>query len=76
MIELTDLKMGEEARICYILDDNLVRQRLLDIGFTKGSEILPVLVSPFKGPIAYKIKNTIVALRREDASSIFVEKLV
>ena len=34
-----------------------------------------ILQSPFKDPIAYKIKNTVIALRNEDSKQILVEVL-
>lgn len=69
------LNIGDKAKIEKI-DDNLeLKNRLVDMGFTKDSEIECILKSPFKGPIAYKIKNTVIALRRKDASWITVKNL-
>lgn len=75
MIELSDLMPGNIGKI-FKIDDNLeVKRRLLDIGFTKDSVLECVFKSPFGGPVAYKIKNTVVALRKGDASRILVEKI-
>ena len=50
-----------------------VRQRLLDLGFVKGAEISIQNTSPMGDPIAYKIHNTLISLRREDAMKVLVE---
>lgn len=76
MVELTKLNYLESGEICSISDNLEIKRRLLDIGFTKGSKIMPILISPFNGPIAYKIKNTTIALRKNDALGILVKRCV
>ena len=49
------------------------RQRLLDLGFIRGSEIKIQNISPLGDPTAYLIHNTIIALRKEDAQNIKIE---
>ncbi len=50
-----------------------VRQRLLDLGFVKGTEISIQNVSPLGDPIAYSIHNTLISLRKEDALNVLIE---
>lgn len=74
MCSLNLLKIGEVGTI-FKIDDNLeIKGRLLDMGFQTGSKIECFLNSPFDGPVAYKIKNTIIALRKNDAKKIEVER--
>ena len=69
---LSSLSVGDKV-IIEKIDDNLeLKERLVDMGFTKDSEIECVLKACFNGPIAYKIKNTVIALRQNDASKIVV----
>ncbi len=49
------------------------RQRLLDLGFIRGSEIKIQNISPLGDPTAYLIHNTLIALRKEDAQNIKIE---
>ena len=49
------------------------RQRLLDLGFIKGSETNIQNISPLGDPTSYLIHNTIIALRKEDAQNIIIE---
>ena len=50
-----------------------VRQRLLDLGFVRGSEISVQNISPLKNPIAYNIHDTLISLRNEDAAKVLIE---
>ncbi|QOW09210.1 ferrous iron transport protein A [Kaistella flava (ex Peng et al. 2021)] len=50
-----------------------VRQRLLDLGFVRGSEISVQNISPLKNPIAYNIHDTLISLRNEDAANVLIE---
>ena len=71
---LNQLKLGQQARIINIKDSS-IKRRLLDIGLIKGSIVSMYLISPFKDPHAYKIKNAIIAIRNNDAMNIEVELL-
>ena len=50
-----------------------VRQRLLDLGFVRGSEISVQNISPLRDPIAYNIHDTLISLRNEDAINVLIE---
>ena len=47
-----------------------IRRRLLDLGLIHGTKIIPLLYSPSGVPTAFEIRNTIIALRKEDSSCI------
>ena len=47
-----------------------IRRRLLDLGFVKGTKIVPVLKSPSGDPTAFEIRKTMIALRKEDSQLI------
>lgn len=72
---LSSLNIGDKVKIEKLEDDLEIRGRLLDMGFTKNSEIECILKSCFNGPVAYKIKNTVIALRKKDASKILVKSV-
>lgn len=50
-----------------------VKQRLLDLGFVRGSEISIQNISPLGDPIAYIIHDTLISLRKEDAINVLIE---
>lgn len=47
-----------------------IRRRLLDLGLIKGTKIVPVFRSPSGDPVAYEIRKTLIALRKEDSELI------
>lgn len=51
-----------------------VRQRLLDMGVTRGTELLIERVAPLGDPIEVFIKGYHLALRRAEAAFIEVEE--
>ena len=46
--------------------------RLRDLGFTAGTRVTCVCVSPLGDPVAYRVRGALIALRREDAAMIRV----
>ncbi len=48
------------------------RRRLLDLGFVPGTRVEVEMVSPGGDPTAYRVRGTVVALRREQANLIRV----
>ncbi len=79
VMTLADLRPGDRARITGIDRgvQGLLRRRLLDLGFTRGGVVEAVLRSSFGGgdPAAYRIRGTVIALRREQAMRILIEPL-
>lgn len=73
---LSGLKPGEQARVLGIAEQcrGLERRRLQDLGFLPGAEIRTELVSLGSDPIAYRIREAVVALRREQADQILIER--
>jgi DtxR family transcriptional regulator, Mn-dependent transcriptional regulator len=71
---LSGLKVGQTAKVhelspaCRGAD----RRRLLDLGFVPGAEVTAEMSSPAGDPVAYRIRGTLIALRREQASLIRV----
>lgn len=78
-MSLADLTRGERARVIGISREirGLLRRRLLDLGFTRGAIVQEVLESAFgRGdPRAYRVRGTLIALRREQAEHIYAEPL-
>ena len=73
MKSLNDLKINEEATITKVKNNNLKR-RLMDIGFVSGAKVKLILKNFGDNMRAYKIKNTIIALRVNDAKNIIIKE--
>lgn len=76
-VRLTSLKQGEQAKILDISKEcrGAARRRLLDLGFISGSAIEIAMPGPLKEPNAYLIRNTLIALRNDQAELIQIEKI-
>lgn len=72
---LDNLKIGQCCRIVKIQNEGTIRRRLLDLGLIPGTIVEAILVSPFHDPVAYKIKNATIAIRKCDSKNIIVEEL-
>lgn len=73
---LLDLKPGEVGRVVDVSPacQGSQRRRLLDLGVVRGTEIRAELVSAAGDPVAYLIRGALIALRREQAAWIRIER--
>ncbi len=72
---LDKVPVGHTAKVTNIEISGTMRRRLQDLGMIFGTKILPTKKSPSNGPTAYLIRDTVYALRQEDASRIDVDIL-
>ncbi len=72
---LTELGGGEEALVAG-LDEacrGMTRRRLLDLGFTPGTRVEVELANAGGSARAYRIRDTLIALRREQAEQVLIQ---
>lgn len=74
-ISLADLAIGKRARVLRLNLSGLERRRLMDLGFTPGAEVEAVMRAAFGEPIAFRVRETLIALRRLQTEMIFAEPL-
>lgn len=72
IINLSQLPLNKKGTVQELKCDGNIRRRLLDMGLVKGTNIVPVLVSPSKDPRAFEVRGSIIAIRKEDAENIQV----
>jgi DtxR family Mn-dependent transcriptional regulator len=74
---LLDLAVGEAGRVIDLSPacQGAQRRRLLDLGVVKGTEIEAELASASGDPVAYRIRGALIALRREQAEWIRIERV-
>ncbi|MBC7337014.1 MAG: ferrous iron transport protein A [Clostridia bacterium] len=74
---LADLQVGEVGIVKGISPQcrGLQRRRLLDLGFVPGTRVVAELRSPSGDPTAYRVRNTLIALRRDQAQLIDIEPI-
>jgi DtxR family transcriptional regulator, Mn-dependent transcriptional regulator len=74
LLRLSDLRHGQVAEIA-ALDagcQGFSRRRLMDLGFTPGARLEVALDTFARDPRAYRIRGTLVALRRDQARQVLV----
>ncbi len=67
------MHIGQSGVIIKLLGNPAMRQRLLDMGFVKGTKISVVNIAPLGDPMKIQIRGYHVAVRKKDAYSILVE---
>ncbi len=70
---LSDLRAGERATYKSISAEKAVASRLTSLGFTPGVEI-EMVQNYGRGPLLVTIRGTRVALGRQEARSITIQK--
>ncbi len=75
-IRLSDLEVGDHARVVRMRDQSADRLRYLaDLGLVPGAAFEITASAPFEGPISLCIGNKVYALDRRMARSIEVERV-
>lgn len=76
LVSLAELRDGEEADVVDIDAEyrGFGRRRLLDLGLTPATRVRAELATAFGDPRAYRVRGTVVALRREQAGKIWVRR--
>ena len=69
---LSDMKPGDRCIIENINIDNSIKRRLLDLGIVKGTLVECLYESMFKSPVAYLVRDTVIAIRKKDSCNIQV----
>ena len=73
---LSNLKIGQRAKVIGIhLDKPEIRRHLLDMGITRGTEILIKKVAPMGDPVDIELRGYELCIRKEEMKSIDVEVL-
>ena len=75
MPTLIDLQIGQSAEVVRISPAcrGIERRRLMDLGIVPGTAISRERRSMTGGLSAYRVRGTLIALRREQAETIAVE---
>lgn len=72
-IKLNMLREGQCGRITALHIGGVMRRRLIDFGLIEGTTIRCLRSAPFGGPTLYRVRGTMLALRRTDSRYIYVE---
>jgi ferrous iron transport protein A len=70
---LKELKPGEKGVITKVNGEGAVRRRLMDMGVTRGAEVMIRKVAPLGDPIEVNIRGYELSFRKAEAENIMVE---
>jgi DtxR family Mn-dependent transcriptional regulator len=73
---LAELPLGQSAEVSGLSEGctGLRRRRLLDLGFTPGARVEAVLSNVQDSAHAYRIRETLIALREEQAKQVLIRR--
>lgn len=71
---LDQLKPNAAATVVALTSEGAERRRMLDLGILPGTRVEAVMGSPLGDPVAYRVRGSVVALRREQARQIQIER--
>lgn len=70
---LADLKPGMVGVITHIEGKEMVRRRLLDMGFTQGTQVKVLKEAPLKDPVEFELRGYSLTLRKSEAEKIYIQ---
>lgn len=72
MRKLCEVEIGTMAKVENILAKDLLKERLLALGLTRGSSVEVLRKGPKDNLTIYKVRGAMIALRKEESSLITV----
>lgn len=72
MRTLKDLRVGQRATVLKLEGEGAIRRRIMDMGITKGTEILVKRVAPLGDPLELTVRGYQLSIRKADAKKILI----
>ena len=72
---LGDAKVGTTVVVTKIEGDSAYKRRIMDMGITKGTEILIKKIAPMGDPVDIELRGYELCIRKEEMKNIDVEVL-
>ncbi|MBO5491452.1 MAG: ferrous iron transport protein A [Desulfovibrio sp.] len=71
---LTTLHKGEQGQILQICSKGELGRRIRDMGLVPGVPVMLLGRAPMGDPLALRVEDTTVALRKREAAAILIKK--
>ena len=75
MKTLSELKIGERARLAKIGGQGEIHKRLVDMGMVPGATLAVERIAPFGDPLDVKVRGFHLSLRKSEAALLQVVSL-
>lgn len=69
---LKETRAGEKACVAAVTGEGPLRQRILDMGLTKGAEVTVRKVAPLGDPLEITVRGYELSLRKAEAACILL----
>ena len=73
MKTLKEVNINTSVKVVKLHGEGAVRRRIMDMGITKGSEVVVRKVAPLGDPIEITVRGYELSIRKADAQMIEVE---
>lgn len=70
---LKRVAVGEAVKVVKVAGEGPLRQRILDMGLTKGAAVCVRKVAPLGDPIEVTVRGYELSLRKQEAACIIVQ---
>ncbi len=70
MRTLNDARIGETVKVVKLHGEGALKRRIMDMGITKGTDIVIRKVAPLGDPLEIKVRGYELSLRKADAANI------
>lgn len=76
MVQLTELKPGDRARLTHFGATKLsYRRKLLALGLTCGTEVMIERIAPLGCPVLVELRGAHFSLRKDESKDLLWEKV-
>lgn len=72
---LADLAKGESRNVVSVKGDDAITRRLMEMGVIPGVSVRMIKSAPFGDPLEINVRGYSLALRRNEAESVKLEKV-
>lgn len=74
MKKLNNIPIGSLVKVEDLLATEMIREKMIAFGLTKGARVEVVRRGPSGDPTIYEIRGAMIALRKEDAAMVVVSE--
>lgn len=77
VVALADLRCGHRATVVGMAAGAplATSRRLVDLGFTAGTEVEVVRRAPLRDPVIYRLRDYEICLRRDQATCVLAQRI-
>ena len=75
MASLDQLSSGQRARVEALAGDDVIAQRIMEMGLLEGEEVEVIGFAPLGDPMEIRVRDYRLSLRRSEAARVTVQVL-